>query len=297
MVKRAKAPTAYMLIYRAQAAAGGCGAQVPEAARELVESVNASLNARKQQEAERLNRLPCTVRWNSQGQGGVGVGVGGGEMHELSLVLSKTHSLDAAAAEVEGALASSLPAFSTAMARLRLWDNAAAVPSSILPWSAKRANAEGETLRGLLGSFATCATGSGPQRLELFVEVLQKPEDAPGMSCMSPYEAGWVTLRVVLFTAAAASGDACLGTLHESPATCSDGNARSHGTLGQGSLAKPRYLSVPAWGATCQELAERVHECLGIPPSMQSWVLGAQDAGPVHLLPVGETVCVECVTV
>jgi hypothetical protein len=271
--------------------------------------VNASLNARKRQEAERLNRLPCTVRWNAHGQRGVG-GVGGceGEMDQLSLVLSKTHSLDAAAAEVEEALASSLPAFSTAMARLRLWDNAAAVPSCILPWSGARANGEGGggTLRELLGSFATGATGLAAQRLELFVEVLQKPEDAPGMSCMSygmsclsPYEPGWVTLRVILFTAAGGGGgggDTSPGTLHASPATWSHATPRRDATLPHGTLDMPRYLSVPAWGITCQELAGRVHECLGIPPSQQSWVLGAQGAGPVHLLPVGETVCVECVS-
>ena len=70
MVKRSKAPTAYMLLYRARgvsARTSGVGVAVPAAARQIVEVLNASVRERREADAARLNRLECLVRWDPQG--------------------------------------------------------------------------------------------------------------------------------------------------------------------------------------------------------------------------------------
>ena len=92
MVKRAKAPTAYMLVYRTAHANLHYTVPVPPAARLLVEQLNASVGERRQAEEERLNRLPCMVLWagtaSDSQQGGEG---------QLDLILTKAQRVDEAA--------------------------------------------------------------------------------------------------------------------------------------------------------------------------------------------------------
>lgn len=55
-----------MLLYRAWDAQQAPTVAVPAAARHLVESANAAVRERRQAEAERLNRVTCTVRWDGK---------------------------------------------------------------------------------------------------------------------------------------------------------------------------------------------------------------------------------------
>ena len=92
MVKRSKAPTAYMLLYRAAHANIDYTVPLPPAARLLVEQLNASVRERRQAEEERLNRLPCVVRWAGAGSERDAGGEG-----RLDLILTKVQPVDEAA--------------------------------------------------------------------------------------------------------------------------------------------------------------------------------------------------------
>jgi hypothetical protein len=117
-VKRAKAPTAYMLLYcERKNPSAAFSVPVPPGARQIVQDLNDSVRERRRAEAERLNRLPCIIRWDvtsggrggpsggaegagsrSEGEGGGGGGSGAdGAALQYEMVLSKSEGVRQAA--------------------------------------------------------------------------------------------------------------------------------------------------------------------------------------------------------
>ena len=176
MVKRSKAPTAYMLMYRARGVtARTSGVAVPAAARQIVEALNASVRERREADAARLNRLECLVRWDPRVLGGKG---GGSEASSHELTLTRTCAADEAAASVVAQTSELLPPAGARKrhVRVRVWDEAASVPGQILA---------GGTLNELVGSGT---------KLALYLEILPA-----GAKEFAPVFAGGITLRVMRF--------------------------------------------------------------------------------------------------
>jgi ubiquitin C-terminal hydrolase len=321
-VKRLKAPTAYMLVYRAASTASThqrCTVRMPDTVRQDVLAINAQLsNARAAEQAD-LDRLACLVRWNPeqaadpelmQFDGGGGSGADSlacprsstqmqGRACYYETNVSKTACVADAATAVLASLRSAFPQLlppelcpARDCLRLRIWDSSACVPGCVLPWKEKDGSHARDAQYPAPDADSHGGVGErrGAEGAETKVSDLLNANNPQRLELfleMLPKDTGISRKSLRCLPPYIAGGITLRVMLWVAGAECGDSTTTGVVADGAGSMRSfgtLSFLSVQDGRSTCGELAELLREYLGVALDSQQWVVVLQDR-PVLLSP------------